>query len=472
MSLVARVARNTFYQIFGKIFSTAAGLVTVGLMTRYLGQTGYGYYTTIVAFMQFFGVLADFGLQMAATHLISRPGADEQKIFNNIFALRFVSALFFLGSAAIIVWFLPYPLIIKQGAALISLSFFFISLQSVLRSIFQKKIEMAQVALAEIWGKIILLGGVWLAIEWQKDLIHLVGVIVISNFIHYLILHRAALKHLRLRFDFDWQIWRQIWHTTWPLAATVALTLVYFRADTIIMSFIRPQNEVGIYGAPYRVLEILIQFPYLFLGLILPLLTNFFIVNRKLFQQTIQKSFDFLMILVVPMIFSTLILGEKIMVFIAGEEFLISGQLIKILMFAVAAIYLGALFGYAIVACGLQKKMIKFYAWDAVISLALYLIFIPLYTYWAAAILTIFTEAVIALAAFYVLRKYVGLSLEFKILNKTIGASLIMALTLVILINQNIITLVLIGLIVYFGALFALRGFSKQTVVDLVKFKN
>ena len=56
-------------------------------------------------------------------------------------------------------------------------------------------------------------------------------------------------------------------------------------------------------------------------------------------------------------------------------------------------IYFGALAGYTIVACGLQKKMISFYLFDAIFSLVAYLIFIPLYGYLAAAALTVATEA-------------------------------------------------------------------------------
>src|SRR3989338_2339444 len=105
MSLVSQIVKNTFYQVFGKVIGAAIGLVVVGLMTRYLGQEGFGNYTTVVAFLQFFGVLADFGLQMTVTKMISRPGADEKKIIANAFTLRFFSAATILGLAVAVGWF-------------------------------------------------------------------------------------------------------------------------------------------------------------------------------------------------------------------------------------------------------------------------------------------------------------------------------------------------------------------------------
>lgn len=468
MSLISKIAKNTFYQAFSKFFGAIIGLLTIGLMTRYLGQTGYGYYTTIIAFLQFFGVLADFGLQMTTTKILSEPNSDDSKIFGNIFTLRIISSIFFLGASVLIVWLIPYPLIIKQGISIASLSFFFISLQSIFISIFQKNIAMAKVALAEILTRSVALIGIWLAVYQNLGLLWIIIAIVISNAISFNVLFFSSFKYFKFKPEINFKIWKEIWSLAWPLALTIALTLIYFRADTVILSLFRPQNEVGIYGATYKVLEVLVQFPYLFLGLILPLLSNFFISNRKMFQLVIQKGFDFLIIIVTPMIFSILFLGEKIMIFIAGPEFIISGSLLKILIFAAALIYIGALFGYAIVAANLPKKMIKFYLIDAIISLILYFIFIPIFSYWAAAYITIFTELIITISSYYVLQKYTHIKININMLYKATLASLIMSLIIFILINQNLATIIILGFIVYFWSLYMLKGFSKNTITEII----
>ena len=473
MSIVANIARNTFYQAFSRGFGVIAGLLTVALMTRYLGQTGYGYYTTIVAFLQFFGVLADFGLQMTTTKLLAEPNSNNSQIFGNILALRIISSVIFLGASVLVVWLLPYPLIIKQGISLASLSFLFVSLQSIFISIFQKNLAMAKVAISEIASKSFLLLGVFLAVIGNAGLLWIIVAVVIGNSTGFLILFFSAFKFFKFRPQINLVIWRQIWTTMWPLALTIALTLIYFRADTVILALFRPQNEVGLYGATYKVLEVLVQFPYLFLGLILPLLTKFFVSNRLVFELIIQKSFELMIIIIVPMVFSVLILGDKIMVFIAGPEFIISGALLKILILAVALIYIGALFGYAIVAAELPKKMIKFYFIDALISIVLYLIFIPLFSYWAAAVITIFTELIITLASYYVLKKYTRLKIiKRPIIVKALLASLLMTAVLIILINQNLLILVIIGLIVYVWALYLLRGFSKKQVLEIINLRK
>ncbi len=142
------------------------------------------------------------------------------------------------------------------------------------------------------------------------------------------------------------------------------------------------------------------------MGLFLPLLAAAVAIkNFAKLKKIIQVSFDFLIIFSVPLIFGGLFLGRPIMVFVAGGEFAISGEIIKILFLATATIFIASLFGYVVVALNQQKKMIKFYAANALLSIIGYLIFIPKYSYWGAAWMTVFTEVFTLVTATYVMHQ-------------------------------------------------------------------
>ena len=108
MNLTRKVAHNTFIQIVGKIISTFLGLLAIALITRYLGRDGFGEYTTVITFLTFFAVAADFGLTLVTVQMISGHDAEENKILNNLFGLRLVSALLFLLLAPLTISFFPY----------------------------------------------------------------------------------------------------------------------------------------------------------------------------------------------------------------------------------------------------------------------------------------------------------------------------------------------------------------------------
>ena len=78
-----------------------------------------------------------------------------------------------------------------------------------------------------------------------------------------------------------------------------------------------------------------------------------------------------------------------------------------------AIIFLGTLFGYAVVAVNKQKAMIWGYLAGAAVGLAVYFALIPRYSYFGAAIGTVMTEIVVAAFAFVLVHRQMprGLSL-------------------------------------------------------------
>jgi len=84
MRLLTKVAYNTIMQIISKVITALLGLAVVTIMTRYLGRTGFGQYTTIITFLSFFGIFSDLGLTLTTAQMISQPGADQNKILEFI----------------------------------------------------------------------------------------------------------------------------------------------------------------------------------------------------------------------------------------------------------------------------------------------------------------------------------------------------------------------------------------------------
>ena len=473
MTEVRQIAHNTLIQTMGKAITITLGLVAFGLITRALGQEGFGYFTTVYAFLSIFGILIDLGLQMTTTKLISDPRENENQILSNALTIRLIASIVFLGLAPLVVLFFPYPQIIKFGVAVAAIGFIFNSLTATLTSLFQKHLAMYLTVFADVVAKIIYIILLLIALHRGWGLIGIIGATVFDGLATLTVLYLMSKRYARLSWQFDFAIWRKILVATWPIALTIALNLIYFKGDLVIMSLLRPQTEVGLYGAPYRVLEVLINAVYLFLGLILPLLaTAVAIKNLDRLKNILQSVFDFLIIVGLPLVVGGYFVGQGVMVFIAGPDFALSGEIMKILLIATAAIFIAALFGYAVVALNQQKRMIKFYALNAVVSITAYLIFIPRYTYWAAAWITVLSEIFILLTAYWVLYKTIGFRPQLKIIIKSLLASAVMALPLYFWQQLNFVWLIPIGLVVYFIALYALKGFSKKMLREILTLKS
>src|SRR3989338_4410585 len=102
MTEVRKIAHNTIIQVFGKSLTVFFALIIFGLVARYLGQEGFGYFSTIYAFLAIFGILVDLGLQMTTTQMISDPKENEGQILSNALTLRLIASLIFLGLAPLV----------------------------------------------------------------------------------------------------------------------------------------------------------------------------------------------------------------------------------------------------------------------------------------------------------------------------------------------------------------------------------
>ena len=214
----------------------------------------------------------------------------------------------------------------------------------------------------------------------------------------------------------------------------------------------------------------------MFAGLVLPIMTIAWLDHKPdYFKAVLQKSFDFMAILAIPLVVGAQFLGQSIMIFAAGEDFAPSGQILQTLIFAVAAIFLGTIFSHAIIALDKQKKMISFYAFASLSSLVSYLILIPRFSYFGAAAVTIYSEVIIAACSAYCVYKYSNFFPNLKVVIKSLLSGIIMGVFLYFFAGEYQNTLVRLlavmttASLIYFLSLFLFGGIKKADIVAMLK---
>lgn len=470
MSLSKKIAINTILHTGGRFLGSAMGIVIIAMITRYLGRQGFGHLTTITAYLFFFSILADLGLYLVTINELGRPQINQSKFFSNVFTLRFCSGLILMFLACVIIWFFPYPRVVKIGTAINALVVFFQLVDQTLVAVFQVKLKTIYHALAEIVGKSVILVLIIWAIKNNQDLYFIIWVFVIGLLVHFSISFFSARKLLKFKFSFDISAWKKILAKSWPIATYMVFSMIYFKADTIILSLYHPAEIVGLYGAPYKILEALIVMPAIFMGLVSPHLSRSFSEKNILdFKNIFQKAFDVLSLIIFLILAVTLPLANKIINLIAGTEFLASTPILQILIFATAIIFLAHLTTFSVVAIEKQKQMMKYYIFAAISALALYFIFIPKYSYYAAAIITVTVELFILLASSLMIKKNTHIKISWSIFNKAFLSGILTIFILLYsgLTNLNIFISIIITIVIYSLCLFATRAINKDLIKNL-----
>lgn len=452
-----KIAKNTIIHTLTRVLSVGIGVVSIGITTRSLGVDGYGVYTTIFAYLFLFSSLSDLGIYNITLTELERSGVDESRFFHNALSLRLVSALFFLGIACLVVWWFPYSNAVKWGVVLLSFSYLFNLLNQVIIAFFQVKAIIYKVAWLEVVSKIIMLGLViWVAYE-GLGVMYFVLVSTISSFLYFIFNSMSLLRERMFGLRFDPNVWRGIIKKSWPIAVTGFFSLVYFKADTLFLSLI-PVNEayattrdmaVGIYGAPYKLLEVLIAWPAIFMGLVAPLMSKAVVSkDKKYFQSVFQKSFNTISLITWPIMVGGFVLADKIIIFLSGLEFISSALVLQIIIWATGIIFFTHLSTYTIIVLEGQKKMIKYYIIASVLAVVGYYFLIPLYSYVAAALVTLGVELFMLVTTFGLIVWKYGYSLRLNVFAFTMLGASLMGLILSFF-DWNLFFLILIGFAFY-----------------------
>lgn len=479
MSTTQKIASNTAVQVAGKIIATFLGLLGVGMLTRYLGAEQFGWYITTISFLQFIGICIDFGMVPVTAQMLSEPAFDKKKLFQNLLAFRFFTAIIFLAIAPIIAFFFPYPTEVKIAIGFTSIAFLAISMNQVLIGLYQERLKTHIYALGEVLSRLVLVGGFSLAIYFQQSFIPIMGVVTLSSVVYTIFLWVKAHQITPATFAYDKHIWKAILHKMWPIAISILFNVIYLKGDIVLLSIFANQADVGLYGAAYRVIDMLTQTAMLFMGIMLPLLGYAWSrKNYTLFYTRYQQSFDLLMMLSIPLVIGTFLLAQPLIVLIAGERFVTEDTIIlitnilKLLSLAVFGVYLGAVFGHVAVSINKQKQTMWIYITNAILTLAGYIYFIPRYGMYGAAAMTLFSELYAGILLWIVIRKHTKYKLSLISLGKVVVAGAGMGLVISFLPEWHVFILVILGALTYCGLLLLLKAVSKATIKEIFSSKS
>ncbi|MBI2484643.1 flippase [Candidatus Uhrbacteria bacterium] len=469
MTAMASIAKNYAVQFGGRVVGVLLGLVTLALMTRALGDAGYGEFTTATTYLQMVAIVVDAGLTLTFLQLLSQDDVDESRLARAFFGLRLALGVVLLGTAAGLAFLTPYPPAIQWAIAVGSLSYLALSASGMLTGIFQKHLEMKRAVRAEMIGRLCTLALVWYVAAAEFGVVAMMAATTVGNVVQLLATLREARPFVSLLPTVDLSIWRTALRQSWPIGVSIFFNLLYLKSDIIILGFYFPQSEVGIYGAGYRFVDVFTALPVMYMGLVLPQMASAWAnKQREIFQTFFQRTFDVFALFVLPLVVGTPFVANALMRLIAGEEFARSGPILSLLMLALIPIFFGALSGHAVVAIHKQRAVIGWYALTAVFALAGYFLLIPRFGLPAAALMTVASELMInLLTTMVVLRtSHTRLSLHFA--GVALGASAIMALVLWALPSLSLFPTVFIGTTLYVAAVMALGGVRPAMVRELL----
>jgi O-antigen/teichoic acid export membrane protein len=159
----------------------------------------------------------------------------------------------------------------------------------------------------------------------------------------------------------------------------------------------------------------------------------------------------------------TLVLSDKIIMFIYGSEYVNTIPILRLIIWALPAIFLSYILGTSIASINKQHETIKATFICLLFSTIGNYILINMFSGIGAAMITVLNEISMVIFYMYIMHKY-GYQVPLReILIKPFIASLIMGIVIGYL-NLELFTSVILGIIVYFISIIAIKTFDEDDI--------
>lgn len=395
-NIYRRIGFNTGIQVVGKIVSLILGVITVGFLTRYLGQQGFGNYTLVFAYLSFFGIIADCGLQLTMVRELAQKKLAAS-IYSTYFFLKLALVVFSSLLAIICLVFFPYTIFLKIGIIIASIGFAAGSLNNFGAVIFQANLRLDLVTFTDLLARVITTLFIFIFIFTNSGFYSILLTILIGNLAGSLLITLLLKKLISFKFNFDLRLAKKLIIKSIPIGLISVLALLYFKIDTLILSVYRNSSEVGVYGLAYKIIENILVLWGFYLASVYPLLSGYFGENmfepaKMLLKRSLLLALGLGMIVIV---FGYVLSPVAVMI-LGGKEFSQSVLALRILLFSVPFFFINNLIYHNFLAKALLDRLFVAIGASLCVNLVLNLIFIPKFGYQAAAFNTLITEVILS----------------------------------------------------------------------------
>jgi len=440
-------------------------------IARYLGTEGFGLLSFVVASMGILGVVIDLGINSLMVRDIAVNKELTAKYVGNVLLIKTFLSLAIFGTLFAILALGTYPSETVYVSLFIGLSVIVSSFTGIFTAVFQSHQKMQYQAIGEISRNVLMLVGAFLIISLQDNIVMLASSYLYVNlavFIYSVVI--VLWRFTRPKIEVDWVFWKQIFRNSLPIGGMAIFFLIYFRIDTVMLSFMKGDVAVGLYNAAYRLIDATLVIPTIVTTAMFPVLAHYHASNRGLFLNVYEKSFKFLLFLGLLMAVVVTLLSSQIIGIVFGDAFLESAGALQILIWASAALFLSSILGSVFIAANMQMVGLYINFITIFINVALNLLIIPSYGFIGASITTVISEIINIIICLYYLEKHgYHLGLKTVFLPAIIGLALIGGIIVVLsMVGISMVIIAAVSLVLY-GLILFKFGIDKQDLLMLRK---
>jgi O-antigen/teichoic acid export membrane protein/acetyltransferase-like isoleucine patch superfamily enzyme len=451
MNSLRKVLSNTGVSFIGQIVTWVSALALTAAYGRFLGDMKFGELFFAISFVALVGFPIEFGFNQQIVRDVAQDPSKALRYPANVLLLKL--GLWAILFAAILG--VSNVLDFAREERLLVILCGCVLLVSATGSTFGSIHTAAQRQVFPAIGLVLDKGlGAIIAIVWMRagGGVLAAGVaLLIGSCVGALWQIFWFVRLVGIPLNIDFHLIRNLVQKSIPFLTYGVIGVIYYRIDAVFLQTFTSTTTVGTYGAAYRLFDTLVFLPNIVIVAVMyPVMAKLSMNSVHQMKIAIEKSVNFLLVAGIPIMIGLIAAAPNIIGFLYhNPQFDPSVPVLQALAPGLAILYLNTVWTTALMSLKLEKQLPKIAAVALVFNVICNVALIPRLGGVGAAIVTTLTELLLMILAIAVMPRNMLPMRSVATGVKALGASLAMALVIVMMSKLPILVILPVGGLVY-----------------------
>ncbi|MDO0824927.1 flippase [Desulfosporosinus nitroreducens] len=381
-------------------------LITFPYVSRILLPVGTGKVSFATSMISYFAMFAQLGIPTYGIRACAKVRDDKDALtrtVQEIFIINLVMSVFAYVVFAVALFTVPRLWGDKILFIIVSLTIFFNTIG--VEWLYKALEHYTYITLRSIIFKFVALVAMFALIHQQSDYVIYGGISIFaasaSNIFNFINVH----KYIGMKPVGHYNFKKHLKAVVIFFAMSCATTM-YTHLDTVMLGFMKTDEDVGYYNAAVKIKGILVSI-VTSLGVVLLPRASYYVEHgmKDEFLRITRKALNFVVLVAAPMLLYFILFAKEGIFFLSGDAYAGSILPMQIIMPTLLLIGLTNIMGIQmLVPLGKEKVVLYSEIAGAVVNLLINMILIPIMASAGVAIGTLFAEIVVWLVQYVALR--------------------------------------------------------------------
>lgn len=451
--------------MLGQVLTKAVSVIVVLYLARYLGKAGFGKFNLAFAYLLFFAIIIDFGIDQVVVRELAGDRERKNELIGNAIVVKMALAIISIILAIALLPLFHYPastrllIVVATGSLIFSLQP--PSFGTVFTLAFTADLERVYVTLVDSVVRVLVSLVVLALAMTGKPLITIVAVNAFGLLPGFLIMAYLSAKKLPPMFKLKPDLVKYLLREAAPIALASIFVMVYFRIDVILLSIWKNEAAIGDYASAYKLTEAFTMLGGAMVTTLLPVAAKFHNDAGTSLARTYELSIKYLGMLMMPVAIGVFFFSVQIIGVLYSNGKYHSEFALTVLIWAELFILWNMILNTFLISINKQKIALYITMALVLVNVASNAVLIPLFSFNGAAIATLITELSFTVCAGLYLYRKEDLSWPSSF-GRLLLVNIVFALGLSISASINVLVVTALAIPVYIVLLLVSGVISKS----------